>query len=107
LTTRLKDLGQQLTELHILIARVIFSHPGSHFCEQDVICLLLLEYTSFEEFPITSQLEDLARWNVVQRIEVDADNVFFDINITPHLHLFDPDTRELCDAPLRGVVHVN
>lgn len=104
LTQRLNNHGQHLSELHMLIAKVIFAHPDNHFCEIDILCLLLLEYTSFEEVSITSQLEDLALWNLVQRIEVDIDNVFFDINTTPHLHIFDPNTRLLRDAPQTGVI---
>ncbi len=102
-------LGVRLAGLHKLIARMLFAHPGQHLSAEDVRCLLLVEFPSLalSDHQISTCLADLARWRVIQRIEVDAENVFFDIDTTPHLHVFDPRTRELRDANAQGIVYAN
>ena len=49
-------------------------------------------------------LDDLTTWKVIQRIVIDDENVFYDVDMRPHLHIFDPVTRSLVDAPRAGVV---
>ncbi len=106
LRQRLQRLQVQIEGPHLHIARMLFKYPGNHFSAAAVLSLMLLEYPVFSRSIITPELDDLAHWSVVQRIEIDADNVFYDINTTPHLHLFDPVTRELRDAPASGFVRV-
>ncbi len=109
LNARAARLGLQLAGPHKLIARLLFAKPGQHFSVDDVACLFLLECPSlvFTEEQLTAYLGELARWGIVQRIEVDGDNVFYDINTSPHLHVFNAHTRELNDANLHGILHVD
>lgn len=92
---------------HYQIARTLFSHPGYHFCEEDLSCLLQLEYPSFPDRRIPPVLDDLVRWEIIQRIDVDIHNVFYDINTKPHLHIFDSRTGELRDAPVQGIMRID
>lgn len=106
LAQRLKRVERCLVAPHQQIARLLFSYPGNHFSGEEVSCLMLLECPSLEVQRITAQLDDLARWQVIQRIEVDTDNVFYDIDTRPHLHLFDPGSRQLSDAPVQGIMRI-
>lgn len=106
LAQRLKRLERCLVAPHQQIARLLFAYPGNHFSGEEVSCLMLLECPSLEGQRINAQLDDLARWQVIQRIEVDADNVFYDIDTRPHLHLFDAGSRQLSDAPVHGIMRM-
>ena len=92
-----------------VIARLLFAKPGQHFSTQDVACLFLLECPSlvFTEGRLAACLDELAYWGVIQRIEVDGENIFYDINTNPHLHVYNSRTRELRDANLQGILHVD
>lgn len=109
LADRLDELGIQLTAPHKFLAKMLFAHPGHHFSEQDVCCLLRLKFPPLvlPDHRVTACLDDLARWRVIQRIEVDTQNIFYDIITTPHLHLYDSRTRELRDADAEGIIHVS
>ena len=106
LWARLDELGIRIPALHRRIAQQLFSYPGVHFCEQDVVCMLMLEYTSIEPDRLRQIAMDLARWGIVQRIDVNG-TAFYDINTRPHLHVYRTNTHELVDAPLSGVIHVS
>ena len=105
LRQRLENLDAQISSQHARVAEVLFDYPEHHFSREDVICLLGLRRLCFDRKRIEACLDDLVSWRVVQRVEVDVDTVFFDINTEPHLHLFCPQRRELTDAPSSGVVH--
>lgn len=90
--------------LHDRILELLFSYPGHHFSEQDILCITALHYPSVTAQRVSRCLRDIVDWRLVQRIEIDAANVFFDTDTTPHLHVYDPDKRELLDAPTAGFV---
>ena len=90
--------------LHDRILELLFAYPGHHFSEQDVLCITALQYPCVTSRHVSRCLRDIVDWRLVQRIEIDAANVFFDIDTTPHLHVFDPEKRVLLDAPSTGVV---
>ena len=93
--------------LHNRILRLLYAHPGYHFSEHDVVCLTLLETPGVEASRVLAHLRDIVSWRLAQRIEIDAANVFYDINTTPHLHVFDGRRRALFDAPETGWLKVN
>ena len=104
LEARLDEVGRRLPGPHLLVAKTLFERRGEHFCEADVVCLLSLECPSMRTSLIHTCLDDLTAWDVIQRIVIDSENVFYDIDRRPHLHIFDPATRRLTDAPSTGVV---
>ena len=67
---------------------------------------MLLEAPGLDTRRIIAHLDDIVRWQLVQRIEVDGNNVFYDINTMPHLHLFDARCCMLKDAPSTGLVRI-
>ena len=95
------------SSLHNWILRLLYSHPGYHFAEQDVVCLTMLEAPGVDAGTIVAHLRDIVSWRLAQRIEVDAANVFYDIDTTPHLHVFDARRRMLTDAPDSGCLKIN
>ena len=103
---RLRRLGRRLTKLHERIANVLFARPGWHYAHDDVVCTLALCLPVVGRRRVEQHLDDLVRWLVIQRIVVDTNNVFYDIDTTPHLHVFDARSRELHDAPEAGVLRV-
>lgn len=104
LADRLQETGRHLPGPHMLVAETLFARRGEHFSESDVICLVSLECPSMRLSLIHGCLEELTAWKVIQRIVIDASNIFYDVDMRPHLHLYDPVTRTLSDAPRTGVV---
>ncbi len=106
LAERLAEAGRRLPSAHLLVARTLFSKQGEHLAESDVVCLLSLDYPSMRVSLIHACLDDLTAWRVIQRIVIDEETVFYDVDMRPHLHVFDPARRELRDAPDSGVLSV-
>lgn len=103
LAERLDRLGIELTGSETRLARLLFEHPGQHLSRDDVICLCSLRYPGTGHC-VPELLERLVDVGVVQKIEIDRDNVFFDLDTRPHAHVFDRSTLQLFDAPTRGVI---
>ncbi|MEL7451683.1 MAG: hypothetical protein AAFN78_20925 [Pseudomonadota bacterium] len=104
LQRRLADRCIVLPAAHEAVAITLFRHPGAHLSHEDVLCLVCLQNPASCEETVSACLEDLTNWQLIQRIVVKGRHVFFDIDLRPHLHLFDPSTNSLQDAPLDGVV---
>ena len=106
LNLRLVQLHRNIPLFHRRIAQLMFDHPGKHFSEQDIVCLLLLEYPCVSRKRITEHLDDLVRWGVIQCVNTDEQTRFYDIDTRPHLHIYCSRTKELRDAPDRGVIRI-
>ena len=100
---RLRDLGIRIPSFHSRVAKVLFRYPDEHLCAADAQCLTQLAFPNHGADRLSQCLDDLVAWRVVQRVAVGAD-VFYDLDIEPHLHLFDTRTCELTDAPTSGIV---
>lgn len=100
---RLGELGARLPAFHSRLALEFFRYPNTHFSEPEAVCMLSLEYPAIDAARLRKAAVDLARWGVIQRIDV-GELTFYDIDTTPHLHVYSEDTRQLDDAPARGVV---
>lgn len=106
LDSRLDELHRDIPLFHRRIALMLFDHPGHHFSEQEIVCLLLLEFPFVGGERIAASLRDLARWRIIQCVEIDEHTRFYDIDTRPHLHVYCPRANELRDAPTDGVVRV-
>ena len=106
LSLRLRRLGVQIPVFHKRIARLLFQYPGKHLLREDAVGIATLQYPSIDTRRIESLLDDLVCWRVIQRIDVDG-HVFYDINTTPHLHIYRSQTGELDDAPDIGVLRID
>jgi len=104
LRRRLAQLDRRLPAFHQHIARLLFANPGKHFAHEEIVCLLTLQNPCACRERIDTHLDDLVAWEVVQKVVVGGDRVFYDINTEPHLHVFDPVSGELADAPSAGVL---
>lgn len=107
LSLRLKHLHIQIPAFHKRVAQLLFQYPGKHLLKEDAVGITVLQYPSVDTHRIESLLDDLARWQVIQRIDVDNEHVFYDIDTTPHLHVYHSQTGELDDAPETGVLRVD
>ena len=87
-----------LSPLHQRVTGLLLSNPSHHHTADDVGTLLAAECREVAGDALAACLDDLVARNVVQRIDVDAQNVFYDVNTRPHEHVFDPVTRTLADA---------
>lgn len=101
---RLRRHREGRSGLHNRVLDLLFGYPSQHFSEQDILCIMALECPSVSAQRVFRCLRDIVDWRLVQRITIDQHNVFFDINTTPHLHVFDPGRRVLLDAPSTGFV---
>ncbi len=106
LVDRLDACGRRLPGPHLLVAKTLFERKGEHFSESDVVCLMSLECPSMRTSLVHTCLDELTAWNVIQRIVIDSENIFYDVDMRPHLHIFDPATRSLRDAPPTGVLSI-
>lgn len=100
---RLRDIDLRIPSFHSRVARLLFRYPGEHLSAADARCLAELKFPNHDAARLQECLDDLARWGVVQRIAVGAD-VFYDLDLEPHLHLYDTRTRQLTDAPRSGTL---
>ena len=106
LETRLSSLGVHLPPLHQRMAALLFEHPGKHFEQADAVCAVLLHHPMVCEARLVQALDQLADWQVLQRIDL-GDKVFYDIDTSPHLHVYCEHTQQLFDAPSTGVLRSN
>jgi len=105
LDARLEALGALLDRGQERVARLLFAHPGHHFNRFEICCLLELEQVPVHQRRVDRWLEELVGLGLIQRIEVSADRVFYDIDTRPHLHVYYPGSGELRDAGSEGVIH--
>ncbi|MEM9058099.1 MAG: hypothetical protein AAGD86_11515 [Pseudomonadota bacterium] len=104
LAGRLEKRSISLPRQHEQVAATVFCHPDAHLSLADVYCLMTLNNPAVRETAVHECLEDLVSWSLLQRIEVDNEHVFYDTDMQPHLHLFDPESGNLTDAPANGVL---
>jgi hypothetical protein len=100
------SMNVALPRPHAWVAGILHSHPDRHLSEDDLLCLAMLEAPNVGQRRVLDCIDDLVRWRLISRIAVDTEHVFYDIVTEPHLHVFDPCTGELCDAPQKGVLRV-
>jgi hypothetical protein len=98
---------RQRPGLHVYVSEAILAQPGYHPALDDVVHVLLCRFPTLDRGQVEACLEDLVQWRIVQRVTVDAEHVFFDADTKPHLHVFDPATRTLHDAPREGVLRAS
>ena len=104
---RFRANGALPSWLHNRILRLLFDRPAHHFSENDIVCLILLESPGIDTVRIVTHLDDIVRWQLVQRIDIDEANVFYDIDRRPHLHVYDARRRVLTDAPESGCLKIS
>lgn len=90
-----------LPNLHRRVLALMYRQPGHHHTTDDVTCLLGLAGCVVRSNDVAACLEGLVAWRLLQRIEIDRDNVFYDIDTRPHVHLYCPISRTLRDVPSR------
>lgn len=105
LAARLDELRIDIPAELRCVATQMFRYPGRHLCEDDVVGITTLCQPLMEEQRIRMVLDKLVADGVVQRIGVNGMS-FYDLDTTPHLHVFDPSTKELVDAPETGVLQL-
>lgn len=86
------------------VEQIIQSRRGEHLSEDELVALCLSECPGLADDAVIRQLRTLADTGAVQRIVVDDDAVFYDADTSDHLHVYDPVTKTLHDAPQAGIV---
>ena len=100
----LRQLDVVATPLHRRLADFLFSYPGTHFSEQEIVCAMHMDFPAVDAGAVRGHLDDLQRAELLRRIAVTETDVFYDIDVHDHLHVFCPRSRTLVDAPAAGVV---
>ena len=88
----------RLSPMHQRVTHALFSNVNHHHTADDVLSLLAVENHTISAEDVGTCLGDLVREKIIQRIAVDTDNVFYDVDTRPHRHSFDPANRRLYDA---------
>lgn len=99
-------INGSLTLQHRKITDTLRRRRPHHFSHDELVCLLSIEHPAMDTVQLESSLAELVEWEQVQRIEVSPERVFYDIDTTPHLHVFDRRTGTLRDAPAEGCLVV-
>lgn len=97
---------RQLPLLHSRVAGLLFDHPDHHFAHEEIICLMGFRFPCIAPRHIEKVLDDLVDSVTIQRVTVNADAVFYDIDTRPHLHVYDARCQELRDADFNGVLRL-
>lgn len=100
------SMNVALPRPHAWVAGILHSHPDRHLSQDDVVCLAMLDAPNVGNRRVIECIDDLVRWRLISRIDVDAEHVFYDIVTEPHLHVFDASTGELSDAPSEGILRL-
>ena len=99
-------IDRSLTLRHRKITDTLKHRRPHHFSHDELLCLLSMEQPAMDRTLLETSLAELVEWERVQRIEVSPERVFYDIDTTPHLHVFDRKTGTLRDAPAEGCLVV-
>ena len=94
------------SSLHGIVTGLLQEFPKQHLAEEDIVCLMQFRLPCISRRQVREALSDLADWNHVQRIRVPTGALHYDLDTTPHLHVFDPKTQQLHDAPQSGVLQI-
>lgn len=86
------------------VEKTVKDRRGLHLSEDELVEICLSEYPGLTAESIRKTLLELTRQQKIQRIPVEEHLVFYDADTTAHLHLFDPTSRRLFDAPENGVL---
>ena len=103
LQARLDALGLKLNGALRQVAEMVFEHPEHHHSIDDVRSLLALS-GSLLQYRVAELLQALLEMGVLMQVVVDSNIVFYDVNTSPHLHIFDAHRCVLEDAPATGIV---
>lgn len=87
-----------LPAAHRHVATTLLQNSDQHLSAADVRELIAIDFRGIVLQDVESYLGDLVRWELIQRIDVDGGQVFYDVDTRPHEHRFDPVAGRVYDA---------
>lgn len=103
LLARAAARGVTLSDLELRVGNVLFHNDGRHLRAADVSDILLAGGQDVPPRLVAAALASLARCGITQALDAGG-LTFYDVNLAPHLHVFDPETGTLSDADASLVV---
>ncbi len=104
LLVRAAERGVALGDAEITVGNLLFHQPGRHLDCGAVVELLRCGGVDAAPAAVSRALATLARHGLVQEIEVEPGRYFYDIDLRPHVHVYDPVRGTLEDATTGVVV---
>jgi len=103
LIERAVERGATLNDLELAVGNVLFHNEGRHLDDRRVRAILAAGGLDVSPRLARQALDALADRGIVQPIDVGDGLRFYDTDLRPHPHVWDPATGELRDAD-RSVV---
>ncbi len=101
---RRRERRRQKPGLHRYVADMLRERAGEHLLAEDIVASVLARLPATDPALVERCLGELVDHGKIQRIAIDAATIFYDADTRAHLHVYDPDSRTLTDAPTQGVI---
>lgn len=95
----------KLPTAHRHVAEAMVANSSEHLTAVDLTLLLAVTRTELRQNQVELCLDDLVSWKWIQRVTINQNNVFYDVDTRPHEHVFDPVTRRISDASRNATTH--
>ncbi|WP_082596675.1 Fur family transcriptional regulator [Pseudovibrio sp. POLY-S9] len=99
LPTKFRNAGLRLTKQRCLIAKHLFSGGHRHLDAAMLFAELLADGKHLSLATIYNALRDFEQQNLIRRIAVSTDKVWYDTDIGDHRHFYVPAENRIIDCP--------
>ncbi|GJL83069.1 MAG: transcriptional repressor [marine bacterium B5-7] len=93
----LRERGVSPTAQRVLIAAEFLLEPV-HLCAEEIVESVCLSDRTVSRATVYNTLKCFVEHGLIRQVNVGADRVFYDSNVTPHHHIFDPESGNLTDV---------
>lgn len=107
LAARLRAAGLRVTEPRLALARLLFTGGNRHVTAETLHKQVRQAGLSISLATIYNSLHQFMAAGFLRQIVVDANNSYFDTNISPHHHFFITDENRLIDIPADDITISN
>jgi len=96
------ESGIGCTSQRLLVGQVLFAHD-QHVSADRLLAMVLAAGARVSKATVYNTLNLFADHGLVRALQLDGDHKVFDSNTTPHHHLYDEHSGELCDVAVGEV----
>jgi len=98
--TRLRRVGLRSTHQRVQLLALLIHRGNRHVTADDVFRAAQVAGIKTTLATVYNVLHELTRLGVLREIGIDGSRVYFDTNLTPHLHLYFEDSHSLHAIPV-------